>query len=362
MYFLYLQEITPHYLYSSEMTDFCRIFFCLSILLFTSCSKKEFSLNFNLPEKVKANYNVIYYATSDKGGTTVQTVASVQDGKCELSGVTHSPTLIFISEKTKDIPLVVFIGHNDQIDISGEGKLPLTWDVAGNQFNQELTEWRLKNEAALASKDYSEINKGVAEFVKENPADPVSTILLLTYFDRKINEREYVELTGSLRGEAAKEIWFKIAGRTDQLQQFVSYPARLQSLAMKSAFNRSDTIKSDPARAILLFFWQNGIDQRSQIIDSLKTLRKEFPDSVTFVIADINLDADSISWRSPLRKDSLNGVTRLWASAGLADPNVMKFKVTTIPYFIVFDSEGHQSYRGTEVSDAIIDFRKISKK
>ena len=92
-----------------------------------------------------------------------------------------------------------------------------------------------------------------------------------------------------------------------------------------------------------------------------KKIEKEIPDS-SRIIADICLDADSLAWRSAIRKDSIDESTkRLWAPGGLTDAAIMKLKVRSLPYYIVFDKDGVQRYSGDDLSQAIKDYKNLVK-
>ena len=333
--------------------------FLLSLVVLTACGKNEFPMEFELAKDVTENYNVTYYATDIKGGITVQAVASVREGKCELKGVTKLPTLVYITKRNSLLPLVIYAEKGKKLLISGENGEPLDWKVEGNEINIALSEWRLKNKEVFAECNPDSVNLAVSNFVKENIESPVSTILLLCYYDRKINEREYTELMGSLKGEAKNTDWLKLIGRSDQLSHSYSFPARLESMIMRSLNKGGDTLMIDKKNPVMFIFWETGYSERKSLIDSIKVLEKEFPDS-SRIIADICLDIDSVAWKNAMKKDSLyKDMKRFWAPSGLTEPNVMKLKVNAIPYFIVFDKEGVQSYRGTQISEAMDDYRRL---
>lgn len=333
--------------------------FLLSIVIFTACGKNEFNMEFNIASDVTDNYNVTYYATDIRGGITVQAVASVREGKCELKGVTKLPTLVYITQRNSILPLVLYADKGNKIEISGDSKQPLDWNVEGNEINVGLSEWRLTNKNIFIECNSDSVNSAVRNYVEKNPESPVSTILMLCYFDRKINEREYNELLGSLKGEAKNSDWLKIIGRSDQLIHSYSFPARLESLILRSINKGGDTLMIDKKNPAMLIFWETGYSEKKSLIDSIKAMEKEFPDS-SRLIADICLDIDSMAWRNAIKKDSLyKDMKRFWVPSGLTDPKMMKFKVDAIPYFIVFDKEGVQSYRGKEISEAMDDYRRI---
>ncbi|MCH5242615.1 MAG: hypothetical protein J1F67_09375 [Muribaculaceae bacterium] len=341
------------------MVSLIRYLFLLSLVVFTACGKNEFNLEFQLATDVTENYNVNYYASDTKGGRTIQAVASVREGKCDLKGYTKRPTIVYITQRASVLPLVIYAERNNKIEISGENKDPLDWEVRGNLINETLSEWRIENKEIMVKCTPDSVNKAVGSFVEENPENPVSTILMLCYFNRKVQERRYEELMGMLKGDAKDPEWLGMIGRTDQIYHSYSYPARLESMVMRSAKKGGDTLFIDHKNPIFLLFWETGYTNRKVIIDSIKSLEKEFPDSLR-IIADVCLDIDSIGWKNAMKKDSLfKEMKRFWSPTGLTDPTMMKFKVTAIPYYIVFNKEGVQSYRGTELSDAITEYRTL---
>lgn len=335
------------------------IFLLTLVIVFTACGKNEFTLEFRLASEVTENYNVNYYATESNGGKTVQAVASVRDGKCELKGITKLPTLVYITNRTSLLPLVIYAERNNKIEISGDNKEPLQWSVNGNEINEELTVWRNRNKDILDTCIPDSVNGAVALFVEENSGSVISTILMFCYFNRKENEKKYEELMGLLKGEARNPEWLRILGRSDQMYHSYSYPARLENMVMRSTKKGGDTLIIDKKNPVMVLFWQNGYSDRKTIIDSIKALEKEFPDSAR-IIADVCLDIDSVGWRSAMRKDSLSEkMKRFWAPAGLNETTIQKLKVNAIPYYIVFNKEGIQSYRGTDLSDAIKEYRSL---
>ena len=341
------------------MVSIIRYLFLFSLVVLTACGKNEFKLEFELASDVTENYDVNYYASDKNGGKTIQAVASVREGKCELTGFTKFPTLMYVTKRRSLLPLVIYAERNNKIEISGEDKDPLYWDIKGNEINETLSLWRESNKEIMKKCLPDSVNEAVGRFVEENPENPVSTILMLCYFNRKENEKRYDELMGLLKGEAKNQDWLMMIGRTDQLYHSYSYPARLENMVMRSTKKGGDTLVIDKKNPVLLLFWETGYSKRKAIIDSIKALEKEFPDSAR-IIADVCLDIDSVGWRNAMKKDSLyKEMKRFWAPSGLAHTTMMKLKVDAIPYFIVFNKEGVQTYRGADLSEAIKEYRTL---
>ena len=330
------------------------------VCLLSACKKNEFNLEFSLSEDISENYDVIYYATDKEGGLTIQAVASVMKGQCQLKGVTRQPTLLYVSSRKSTLPLVVYAERGDLISLSGDNASPLSWKVEGNKINGALSEWRSQNSQVLEKAEPAEVNKIIKEFIEDNTSDAVSLILLLCYYDRGENEKEYARLLNLLSEVNDKDKWIRMAARADQLTLTASYPARIENMVMRSFQGGTDTLRFNGEFPGFILFWQNDSKNRTELTDSLKVILKEYPDSAKRIIADINLDSDSTVWRNSLRRDSVKNIIRLWAPSGLADEAVAKLKVNSIPYYIVFDKDGRQAYRGDDFSEARKAFRKVT--
>lgn len=340
------------------MISIIRFFFISILLILSGCIKNEFKMEFALPDSVNANYKISYYASDKRGGMMIETVAAIANGKGILKGITRNPAILFLSQGSRQT-IAIYVQRGDNIKISGKDANPYTWEIEGNDLNKEWSQWRIKNEKVLSESDPKKTNSLVAKYIYDNPASPLSTLMLLTAFSRKDDETLFRRLWLTLTGEARDPEWTGLVARADQQDTFVAIPARLESIALRSFGNGIDTLRTDSANASMLFFWYAGFPQRKEYIDSLRSIAKEFPDSATRIIADICLEPDSIAWRSPIRSDSLSKVVRAWAPAGFADSRLINLNVTSAPFFIIFSKDGNQRYRGSDINDAFSEFRKI---
>lgn len=335
----------------------------LSLLcILTGCKGNKFEIEFDLSEDVSSNYSVVYYASNKSGGFVVQAVAPVMNGKYIFNGATVNPALLMLSSRAYPLPLVIYVERGEKIKVEGQSASPYSWQVGGNKINGRLSAWRNENDSILEGGDVKKINSAVAAYVRENPGDPASALLLLTTFDRNSGEGEYRELLKTLEGEAKDPKWLRLTGRADQPDMSAGHaPASLVNMVMRKYPKGADTLRVSSAKASLLIFRNMTLPQRKVFFDSIKAISKEFPDSASRLIADICVDGDSIGWRSQVRGDTIRNVARLWTPAGLADENIMKLGVTRSPFFIVMGPEGKQLYRGSEMDSAMNEFRRLMK-
>ena len=328
------------------------------ILLLSACTDNKFKVDFRFSPEVNENYTVTYYATAKKGGVTVQGVAPVMQGACEFNGITRLPTLLYITIRNSKIPLVIYAKRGQTIKVTGESADPMSWTVDGNDINKSLTVWRLANYETFEAAIPAEINKVVAMLVEEKPADPASTIALLVYFNRRVDEPLFNQLWETLSDDAKDLKWIELVGRADQPGIAVKRPSNLDAIAFKNDKGDYDTLRSDSIRAAILYFWYSNEDGRRVAKDSLVLLASQYPDSLPRFIADVCIEADSAAWNNAIRRDTLEGVARLWAPAGLADERLIDMGVSRSSMYIVFDSVGTQTYRGFNPAEALKVFRQ----
>ncbi|MDE6297562.1 MAG: hypothetical protein K2L89_06915 [Muribaculaceae bacterium] len=259
----------------------------------------------------------------------------VQQGKCKMTLPVGDPAIVALNGGGGTIYL--YVERGDKITVTGESADIYSWKIGGNEINEEWSRWCNENKADLSSGDPKKINSAVERYVKKNPSNPVSTLLLLYEYDRKENNSGFLSQWNLLKGDAAKEKWITLSGRSD-LYTNRPLPAvdlkKRHTLILKSLDNGVDTIVSGKVPVALLF-WRNTDRERDKMIDSLRTLRKNHPDSSSYIIADICFDYDSISWVAPIGRDSLRHVIHGWNPMAETDSAVRALGVETTPTLII---------------------------
>ena len=90
------------------------------------------------------------------------------------------------------VPKAAFYARKgDKIKNYRRGSDPYSWNISGNRLTEEWNVWRLDNKTVLSSGDYSKINTAVEKYVKANQDNPLSTLLLLIYFNRREDDSRF---------------------------------------------------------------------------------------------------------------------------------------------------------------------------
>lgn len=328
-------------------------------LLLGACIRNEIKVGFSLPQKVNEAYKLVYYASDPVKGWFTETVVAVQQGKARHTLYTRNPSIVFIMD-AGSLPRAAFYAERgDNIKITGDSGNPLSWTISGNKLTEEWSAWRASARDALSSSDPARINKAVSAYILKNPDNPLSTLLLLIYFDRREDETGFHRLWSSLKGKALEPKWIQMVGRADMLGDSPSVTRKTASIILHSSGNGVDTLGIGE-KPVLLYFWREDDPHRDESIGIVKKLAASLPDSASRIMADICFDPDSVRWMAKARRDSVAGVVRGWNFKAETDSVMRRLGVTRTPWFIVFDKKGNERYAGEDETRADKVFRKIN--
>ena len=332
------------------------------LILLAGCKKDEFQVEVKLPESVNEAYKVLYYESGVKKGGLVESAMQISKGEAKFKVPTHDPVIVYIFSKGKNPATFFYAERGDKIKISGPGVNPLDWKIEGNKINVALTQWREQNKSLLSKFNEgdlsvaSEVNTAVAKYVAAHREDPVSTLLLLEYYNRGADDAGFRACWAQLKGAALDGNWREVVSRSDMLE----LPEKLalpSEMILRSVRNGYDTINFGQV-PVLLNFSKPSLKEYRDEAKELRRISEEVPDSSRRVIANILLEPDSLQRWQRARSDSLLTVVEGWAPLGFSDSHVRHFGVMNLPYLVVVDSLGNVVYRGSDITKAEIEFKK----
>lgn len=342
----------------------------LILAMLAGCTKNESEVKFGLAADSDGTYSLTYYASDKVKGWLVEDVQAVRQGKAVATVRTVNPTLVWLSTtgSRMHLPAVFYVRRGDDILISGAGSDPFNWKVEGNRISEQISDWRIGvAKTLLKTTDPTArirlVNTEVEKYVRENPDSPSAALILLCYYDRRINESGFAQAASMLRGDAADLRWRALVGAADvdPVAPLDAPSSKLPGrILLKTPRNGADTVV--PGRVpTLLYFTRNNIADYASDIRILRTLCRDFPDSSRRVIADISFEPDSALRGYKLRTDSLRGALRAWMPLGVSDSTARLLRVRRVPYAIVIDTKSEAAYRGDDIVKADSVFRSLLK-
>lgn len=310
------------------------------MLLCTSCGRNEFDVRLDLPSSVSDTYTFLYYASDPEKGWLVEDARHPSKGKVEFRGITHNPTLVWILGAASSAPVAFYAERGDAIGISGKSADPLEWKISGNEITDALSDWRIANLKVLRASSSSPgsgaaVNKAVAAYVRGHESDPVSTLLLLLYYDRGADPEGFLSLWKSLDGDAAEAEWQQLVSRSDMIGRSPQSPPLPKQVVLKTADDDGmDTLRLT-GRSLLLWFSRfSDSSDRSRDMARLRELKDKYH------IVEVNADTDSLMWVRSLQADTLPGVVRAWMPLGVSDPVAVSLGINSIPCALLVSPQG----------------------
>lgn len=336
------------------------ILFALSALC--GCIRNAFRIEVALADDFTHTYRVQYYAAVSDGGRYVESAIPVSAGKGEIEGATRYPTIVYLFDSGEMPVLIFYAERGDKIKITGKGTNPAAWDVGGNEVNEAWSKWRHDNLDALEKRDPQEINKAVAAYVKANPATKLATLLMLTTYNRREDEKGYLELWNAIPEKFKSPELLKAVGRPDQFTSDILPPDDLGSLRLHAFRDTVITLDSKVGKITLLWFRRSENNLLTdEVKDSLRSLHRTFGDSSKLRIAEIAFEPDTVTWVREVLADSTGWIHAI-VPAAEASEDAMRLQVGRTPFFIVADKAGRQRYRGSDLKAAVAEARKLVSK
>lgn len=331
----------------------------------TGCVKNEFKVTFNVGADVNRTYTLVYYASDRTKGRLVESVVNLQKGNGEMPGMIVNPCLVYLFVSGAQSPQAVFyVERGDEIRVTGSGSDPVGWKISGNKITDALTGWRLSNKAAIEGArkagGAAAVNSAVTAYVKAHPEDPVSTLLMLCYFDRRADEALFRRTWALLKGEAAEAKWKELTSRSDMLADVPMADKLPARIVLNTIATGCDTIETGRV-PMIIYFAKNNVESYHSDIDTLRQLTREYRDSARRIIADISLEPDSLARWYTARGDSLHHAVRGWMPLGVSDSLAKAMGVSRVPYVIVAARGGAVLYRGDDMKTAAGKFRGAMK-
>lgn len=338
-------------------------------LITGSCIENKFDVEMDITGAGTTSYRLLWHASSAKQSMLMETVIALQGGKGIGKLPTKYPCIVYVFTGTSQQPVTAFYARRgDKIKITGKNDDPMSWRITGNDLNEAWCQWRIDHRKDLDG-GWMEINQAVASYVKGHRDDELSTVLLLTTYDRRANEDEFRRLWESLDDGAKPQRLTEALSRSDISGMTTGKNESLRDFAMRAIRERPDTLHPAPlcdtlhplrvAATILLIAADESESRAAK--DTLRALARQYPDSAKRLIAHIYTDPDSVAWRMQMERDTLPGVAELWTPASLCDAELIRIGVNRNNFMIVAGSNGRQIYRGSDAARAASAFRRLMK-
>ena len=167
------------------------LFLTFSLLaVFSSCSSDGFKIDGNLSNLDGGEVRIVF---SGDSGIVDEWVGIDKKGKFSFKGMVTQPIIVSILDHHNKVLATVAVKAGDHIKIKGDASKAMGVKVKGNRLNEEWQLFRDEHAAFYTDTNPSRLNAAIEKYVREHPADMLSTVLLVAdYTD--FSDRDKVEV------------------------------------------------------------------------------------------------------------------------------------------------------------------------
>lgn len=321
------------------------------IVALTSCDSDSFKIDGSITNLDGTSFKVILMGDS---GVVDQWLNLDKKGKFSFEGHSAQPVLVSLQDRLGK-PLAMMVATNgDHLKVSGDAGKPMDIKVKGNRLNEDWQLFRDEHRAFYTDANPARLDAAIEKYVRENPDDMLSTVLLLADYSN-YSDREKVNalLNGINIDVRPVSLTRAIVGNKRDVRLTGHLP-RLMAVNLMTRDGGFEKLQLTK-QISLLHLWANPQDNRSAVIDKLKGVGEGVQ------VIDILAESDTMRWGQTISADP-EGWKHYWAPAGPLEQDIQLLGFTTVPWFAVIDSTGLVTYSGPNVDTALSNAAAMGKK
>lgn len=336
------------------------IIYILSILALTatSCGHSDtFRIEGELSDGSTINLRILYYSD----GAVISGITASKDGKFHYESNVSNKSLIEFYDNDYRLLGRVVASPGDDIKVKLNPSNPYLIEAEGNETTQQWSKFLSTNAELLQGGKADVKNDLVADYVKKNPDNSVSELLMMTEFNAGVPG-------GALRADSLLNLISEDVREKGFSTGFAQIVERVgekaaQEKVMPIPYRKSGNITaifkpSDKPYNLIAFTDERS--SRDTISPHIGKLVARQPAAKLGVI-ELSLDMDTVVWARTLRGDSAKW-TRGWVAGSISARGVDRLGLPELPYFIVADSAGRQLWRGRSISAAYAKLETLLKR
>lgn len=306
----------------------------LLLLMMASCNGDRFKIDGNLVNLDGAAVHIVYCADSV---VVDQWVDVDKKGHFTFQGVSAQPVVVSLSDQRGDLLAQLVAMNGDHLKVAGDAGKAMGVNVKGNRLNEEWQLFRDEHRAFYADPNPSRLDAAIEKYVREHPADVLSTVLLVTDYSDFSDYEKLDKLLRGIQEQARPESLAQPIDGKQSARKRALLP-RLTSLTLFKHGGKFEEIKLID-KVSVLSMWANPQKDRKALIDKLQTLDKGIR------IIDILTESDSLRWHQTIANDPKDW-QHCWAPGGPLEQGIQMLGITSLPWYAVTDSTGLVVYSG----------------
>ena len=281
---------------------------------------------------------------------TIYTKAGKFSQKIKPDTVTSAILLL-----NKQIEYPIFFDRGDEILIEGSIGKPTSLKITGNKANEEYTAFQESIKGLLKPSE-KVLEQKAEDFIRQHHSSLVNLYLIDKYFVQKEKPdfakiKQLIEIMpGTLQDNPSitrLTEYITEAERSDigKFAPFFSLPNAKGEKISRSA----EQFKN---KYLLINFWASWADSiaNADANTQLRKIYRTYKGNKEFAMLGISLDIDKATWKSTIKRDSLNW-EQLYSSDGLSSELAKQFAIGKLPTTVLLSPEGKIVAKNVQIGD-----------
>ena len=311
----------------------------------TSCSGDGFKIDGNIAAIKGTMVRVVF----DGDSGIVDELVNV-DNKVHFTyeGESAQPVLVSILDMNGNQLMTVVAVNGDHIKMKGDAGKAMSIKAKGSKVNEDWQLFRDEHKAFYTDPNPSRLDAAIEKYVREHPADMLSTVLLMADYSNYTDADKVGKLLNSIQAEARPESLTRAFLGNPMGHKNPSVP-RLMTLTLVKHGGDFEEIKLTD-KMTLISLWANPQDDRNTKMQKLRELSEGT--ETQFRIIDVLAEADTVRWHQTIASDPKSW-QHYWAPGGPLEQGIQMLGINTMPWYAVTDSTGLVTYSGPSLDQAI---------
>ena len=311
--------------------------------MLASCSGDSFKIDGTLTHLNGTGLHVIFMADTSMVDEWVDVD---EKGKFSFKGQSSQPALVSLFNQRGEVITTVVATNGDHLKVKGDASKALQIKVKGNRLNEEWQLFRDEHAGFYADNNPSRLDAAIEKYVREHPAELLSTVLLLADYSNHSDSEKVGAMLKGINVEARPESLVRLFPDHLLNSRKINLP-RLASLTLWKHGGDVEEVKLTD-RVTLLALWARPQPQREAIRASLQALLEKTDGKVHVV--DILAEGDTLRWHQTI---AVEDWPHYWAPGGPLEQGVQLLGITSMPWYAVTDSTGLVVYSGPRLDVAM---------
>lgn len=310
----------------------------LVAVVLTSCSSDSFKIEGNIEN---LDGNIVRVVFRGDTGVVDEMINLDKKGHFTIKGTSEQPTIVNLLNIKSDPLAVVVAANGDHLKIKGNATQEMSVKVKGNKINEDWQLFRDEHAAFYTDPNPSRLDAAIEKYVRENPANLLSTVLLIVDYSNFSDHAKVHKMLMSIESEARPESLTK--SFLDFINKRAALP-RLMTLTLMKHGGAFEEIKLTD-RIHLISLWANPQKNRNPLINKLQNLDEGIR------VIDVLAESDTLRWHQTIMNDP-KAWQHYWAPGGPLEQGIQLLNMTSMPWYAVTDSTGMVTYSGSSLDAA----------